>query len=119
MKKIPIQELVFRLSKARREKLYIAIKDDYNCYEMTGNYDVDQKNDKHLIGYNYNRPRNGVQFVPVCIIEKGKITKIDFTLCQDTINLAQLYIDNVRGFNIIDPLPEEDFVELELPYSLE
>lgn len=123
VKEIHINELIARLSAVYKyNELSLATESDYNCYEMcTRNYEKDKQNKAFPIGYHYQRPRNGTQFATVCVVEQGKIVSIDLKISPDTINLAQLYIDNVKGKNIIitDVSYNDMFTLEEMPYESE
>lgn len=123
IKEIHINELIARLSAIYKyDKLSLATESDYSCYEMGyRNYEKDKQNNVFLIGYHYERPRNGTQFATICIVKQGKILSIDLNISPETINLAQLYIDNIKGKNIIitDTSYSDMFTLGEMPYESE
>lgn len=107
--KISVYKLIETLKKNKPsiELLRLAVESDYGCYFLSSRtFKEDKYDDVIRIGYTQHVHLEGVQFITVCVIKRGKIVEINLDDYKRDLRFLRRYLENQEGLNVFVHMDE-------------
>ncbi len=100
MERILISKLIETLSKNKpaHGSLRVAHSNDYDCYYLSARTLAEDRYDEVIrIGYSQHVHLEGMQFISVCVLRKGKIVQINLDDYKHDLSFLKKYLQNQEG----------------------